>query len=153
MSTAIFVSANELRCPFTPPASLLQYGQISVMISNDGGLTESENALTLLVPSALPRLVKLTSPRLLFAGQPDLLVFSGSDLAAFGARLMLEIADPILYDSTSVKSRLGCTPNTAGTEMACDAAMLPVCPTGTGAGCKVRLTLWAINGDPATEVR
>ena len=88
-------SSRELTCPFSPPAALLREHALFLSISNDGGLTRSEDALALTVAPSLPRLLALASPRLLFAGTSATLVLAGRSLGALGSPVQLRMSPDI----------------------------------------------------------
>jgi hypothetical protein len=83
-SRAQIKGVNKLECPFRPPSAVLRSHPLFLSISNDGGITRSDN-----VVSQLPRLLRLVSPRLLFAGKSATLVLEGRSLDALGSPVKL----------------------------------------------------------------
>ena len=157
-SRASFTSSTEVACPFAPPASLLREHTLYLRLSNDDGLTQSENALELSVAPSLPRLLALTSPRVLFAGRTASLTFAGSSLGSLGSQVQLRIGGLATVGAgVQAGTSVSCTPSLPGSLLDCADVPLPACPAELpgqpGDGCLLRLSLLARDSDPASEVR
>jgi hypothetical protein len=127
--TAIWLSSDQITCPVTLPAVLSRANTLDLSISNDGGVTWSENSLVIYIPSDLPRITSLTLPHLIFTNVTTDLVFDGASLSALGASVLLGVMETNAGGSIDkvVKENITCYSASSGTSLACPGVVMPSC--------------------------